>query len=164
MSIFCTSFPPDLRPAGPPGMEIWSNPLILNLSQFQEADRHGTGSQRSLSETGRAGRDLAADPKTGGELFFSNISRQLTRLKLGGRQTCVRTYLTPGIGARREQTTNNCKHYLSNRTWSELAIMSLTNTCRRVVNRINMSSLVSQEPTLASIPESPTMTDEHRNM
>ena len=70
MSIFCTSFPPDLRPAGPPGMEIWSNPLILNLSQFQEADRHGTGSQRSLSETGRAGRDLAADPKTGGELFF----------------------------------------------------------------------------------------------
>ena len=75
-------------------MEIWSNPLILNLSQFQEADRHGTGSQRSLSETGRAGRDLAADPKTGGELFFSNISRQLTRLKLGGRQTCVRTYLT----------------------------------------------------------------------
>ena len=64
-------------------MEIWSNPLILNLSQFQEADRHGTGSQRSLSETGRAGRDLAADPKTGGELFFSNISRQLTRLTLG---------------------------------------------------------------------------------
>ena len=51
-------------------MEIWSNPLILNLSQFQEADRHGTGSQRSLSETGRAGRDLAADPKTGGERFF----------------------------------------------------------------------------------------------
>ena len=43
--------------------------------------------------------------------------------------------------------------------------MSLTNTCRRVVNRINiMSSLVSQEPTLASIPESPTMTDDHRNM
>ena len=51
-------------------MEIWSNPLILNLSQFQEADRHGTGSQRSLSETGRAGRHLAADPKTGGERFF----------------------------------------------------------------------------------------------
>ena len=42
--------------------------------------------------------------------------------------------------------------------------MSLTNTCRRAVNSINMSSLVSQEPTLASIPESPTMTDEHRNM
>ena len=27
-----------------------------------------------------------------------------------------------------------------------------------------MSSLVSQEPTLASIPESPTMTEEHRTV
>ena len=63
-------FPSGPAAGRPPGMEIWSNPLILNLSQFQEADRHGTGSQRSLFETGRAGRHLAADPKTGGERFF----------------------------------------------------------------------------------------------
>ena len=96
--IFCTSFPPDPRPAGPPGMEIWPNPLNLNLSQFQEAAGRKSGcnwiaARLSSSLTGwtppSCWEQVSHSDRFGQpDLFKSNvwnISRQLTQLTRVGK-------------------------------------------------------------------------------
>ena len=127
ISLFCTSFPPDLRPAGPPGMEIWPNPLNLNLSQFQE-EADGWKSRCNWispisSLTGwtppspsccwkkRWVRAILTRPSRPFNSNIWNISRQLTQLTLGWVNLTVHTYLALGklYGIQGSQT-NTCRH------------------------------------------------------
>ena len=143
-------------------MEIWPNPLNLNLSQFQEEAARGwktrcnwisspiwslTGwtppSPTCCWEEKGESRAILTRPSN-----VWNISWQLTQLTLGWLNLTVHTYLALG------------KPFWFS-SWRRDLRLTLADTLE---SSSRMSSLVSQEPTLASIPESPTMTEEHRNM